>query len=384
MRPVYSIHLSTAKSWRGGENQVWLLARGLLERGDRVLVIAPRDAPLLQRCREAKIPTSELHVSGELDLLGAYKLAGLVGREKPDVLHAHDGHALLPARMACWFKARQSLNLIAHRRTVFPLKGRWKYQGRVDRIVAISAAVRERLLSDGISEQSIRVVFSGLEFPEAGGGGQELRRTLGISDDAFVIAHAAALTGEKRQSDILRALARVLETLKDSQFANVHLIIAGTGKLAHTLQQDAQQQGIAKHVHFLGFVQDLKPVWGASNAAVFASEAEGLCTALVEAQGAGLPAVITRAGGMTEIVDEGKTGLTADVGDTEALARNLEKLVRDRELCRKMGAAAAQNARAKFSAARMVAGISDVYQEVLANRNAVVGTELTSNGGRQS
>jgi glycosyltransferase involved in cell wall biosynthesis len=367
MRPIYSIHLSTAKSWRGGENQVWLLARGLIRHGDRALVIAPRNAPLLERCRDSGIPTADLHVSGELDLFGAVGLARLLRREKPDVLHAHDGHALLPARIASWFAPRHGLYLVAHRRTVFPLKGRWKYQGRVDRIVAISAAVRERLLADGISDPSIRVVFSGLEFPDAAanGAGTELRRKLGLSEDAFVFAHAAALTSEKRQHDMLRALAQVLETLKGSHLANVHLIIAGTGKLAQTLQTDARQMGIEQHVHFLGFVQDLRPVWSASTAALFASEAEGLCTALIEAQGAGLPAVITRAGGMVEIVEQGRTGLTAEIGNIAELAKNLEMLVRDRELCRKMGESAAGNARTKFSAEQMVEGVSRVYRELL-------------------
>jgi glycosyltransferase involved in cell wall biosynthesis len=135
--------------------------------------------------------------------------------------------------------------------------------------------------------------------------------------------------------------------------------------LAQTLQLDARQLGIEKNVHFLGFVQDLRPVWSASSAAIFASEAEGLCTALIEAQAAGLPAVITRAGGMIEIVEHGRTGLTAEIGDPAALAQNLVTLVRDRELCRKMGESAAQNARMKFSADKMIDGVLNVYRELI-------------------
>ena len=359
VQPIYSIHLSTAKSWRGGENQIWLLARGLIARGQRALVIAPRNAPLLERCRSAGIPTGAIHPSGELDLVGTARLARLLRREKPDVLHAHDGHAVLPAKFAAWFRPRTNLKLVVHRRTVFALKGRWKYQGRVDRIIAISAAVRERLLADGISDDSIRVVFSGMEFPEmaaAGMEGRALREKLGIAPDAFVLAHAAALTSEKRQQDILRALSAV---------PDVQLLIAGTGKLEQTLHESVRQAGLNDRVHFLGFVQDLRPVWSASNAAIFASEAEGLCTALIEAQAAGLPAVITKAGGMVEIVDDGVSGVTTEIGDTVAMAKGMEALARDRELCRKMGQAAAQNARAKFSAERMVDGVLNAYRELV-------------------
>ena len=369
VRPIYSIHLSTAKSWRGGENQIWLLARGLIARGQRALVIAPRNAPLLQRCRDAGIPTGAIHPSGELDLVGTARLARLLRREKPDVLHAHDGHAVLPAKFAAWFRPRALLKLVVHRRTVFALKGRWKYQGRVDRIIAISAAVRERLLADGISDASIRVVFSGMEFPPASvEDGQALRTKLGIGADAIVFAHAAALTGEKRQQDILRAFAQTRDALKASTRGDVpkiHLLIAGTGKLEELLHADARQLGIADHVHFLGFVTDLRPVWSASNAAIFASEAEGLCTALIEAQAAGLPAVITRAGGMVEIVADGVSGITTGIGDFVAMAKAMEALACDREQCKRMGQAAAQNARAKFAADRMVDGVLEAYRELV-------------------
>ena len=63
----------------------------------------------------------------------------------------------------------------------------------------------------------------------------------------------------------------------------------------------AHKLGIDTHVYFLGFQNDLRPLWAVSAMALFASEAEGLCTALIEAQGAGLPAAISRAGGMVEV-----------------------------------------------------------------------------------
>ena len=60
-------------------------------------------------------------------------------------------------------------------------------------------------------------------------------------------------------------------------------------------QPQAQSEHLAGCVHFLGFVRDRSPLWAAAQAAIFCSEAEGLCTALIEAQGAGVPAIVTRA-----------------------------------------------------------------------------------------
>ena len=356
--PISSIHVSTATSWRGGENQIWLLAKGLLARGQRVLVVAPPGAPLLERCQSSGIPASPMRIRGDLDFFGAWRLARLVKREKAGVLHAHDGHAVLPAKVAASLCGKRWPKLVVHRRTVFPLKGRWKYSGRVDRIVAISAAVRDRLQADGVDAASIRVVFSGLDFPAADviADGASFRLQHGISKDAFVVMHAAALTSEKRQCDILRAMAQV---------ADAQLLIAGKGALGPALQTQARELGIEARVHFLGFVDDLRPVLAASDAALFASEAEGLCTALIEAQAAGLPAVITRAGGMVEIVEHGRSGLTVEIGDIPAMAEALCALAREPALRKTMGEAAASRARQVFSAGQMVDGVLSVYSELM-------------------
>jgi glycosyltransferase involved in cell wall biosynthesis len=122
---------------------------------------------------------------------------------------------------------------------------------------------------------------------------------------------------------------------------------------------------LAGRVHWLGFRRDLHTLWAAADLAVFCSEAEGLCTALVEAQGAGLPAVATRAGGMTEVVAEDKTGLLVPVGGVKELSEALIRLAQDSELRRRMGLAAARRAREIFSSDVMVEGILRVYQGVL-------------------
>jgi glycosyltransferase involved in cell wall biosynthesis len=330
-----------------------------------VLVVAPDGAPLLERCARTGVPTHALKIAGELDMLGALLLRRLMIEQKPDILHLHDGHAVLPGKMAALMISRKALKIVAHRRTVFALKGRWKYRGRVDRVIAISSAVREQLVTAGIPEQSIRVVYSGLEFPERLGResaeAKQFRKRLGISPDATVVVHAAALTAEKRQADILEAFARVL---KDGAGRDVHLVIAGTGELAHELQDAAQKLRLEKRVHFLGFVEDLRALWNAGDIAIFASVAEGLCTALIEAQAAGLPAVITRAGGMIEVVEDGSTGIITGIGAVEELSSALLKLIDQPELRKKMSDAAETKARTHFSADTMVDRILAVYREL--------------------
>jgi glycosyltransferase involved in cell wall biosynthesis len=369
-RELYSIHLSTAKSWRGGENQIFLLARGLLARGQKALVIAPRGAPLLERCAEAGIPARGGGPRGEFDPLATLRLIGILRRERPGILHLHDGHAALHGQLAGRLLPRGKMKVVAHRRTVFPLKGRWKYTGRVDRIVAISGAVQECLLKAGVPEPLTRVVYSGMDFPKRlAGGSVEARAFLercGIPPGSFVIAHAAALTAEKRQQDLIQALRIVNEKVKGQGGRKVHLCIAGAGDREEFLRAEAARRALGECVHFAGFMRDLRPLWAVSGMAVFASEAEGLCTALVEAQGAGLPAVVTRAGGMVEVVADGQTGLLVEVGDAAGMAESILKLYADAALRQNMGGEALRRAAKMFSSQAMVDGISGVYRELWA------------------
>jgi len=367
---MLSLHLSTARSWRGGENQVYLLARGLGDAGQRPVVVAPPAAPLLARCGDEKIETRALRVRADLDIYGALKLAQLLRKLRPQVLHLHDGHAVLPGKIAARIAMLKNLKIVAHRRTVFKLKGKSKYGGRVDRVIAISNAVKEQLLNAGIASEKISVVYSGIDFPEPLSADApevlRLKQAHGIPADAFVIGHAAALTSEKRQADIITAVAEANRVSKGQLEAGapIHLAIAGAGELQEELTQRAKALGAEKFVHFLGFQSNLRPLWGMSSMAVYASEAEGLCTALIEAQGAGLPAAVSRAGGMVEVVEDGRTGVIFSTGDTTALCQTILAFHDDDGLRRRMAENARVRARSLFSSQAMVDGIARVYREL--------------------
>jgi len=371
MQPLYSLHLSTAKTWRGGENQIFLLASGLALRDNKVLVVAPPGSPLLERCIEAKIPTHALKIR-EVDPFGLVKLMKLLRRERPQILHLHDGHAVLPGQLAARTLSPAKTKVVAHRRTVFKMRSKWKYAGRVNRVVAISKAAKECVIAAGIAPERVSVVYSGLEFSPANqsgllrAAGASLRETLKLAPETQLIVHAAALTKEKRHVDMLHALAIVRQTLKDKSSVNVQLALAGSGVEEQNLRELARTLGLADCVHFLGFLRDVTPLWGAGCMALYASEAEGLCTALIEAQAACLPAIVTRAGGMVEVVEEGITGRCVDIGDRNALAERMIELLTNDVLRKAMGLAARERARRLFSADAMVDGMDRVYRELWA------------------
>ena len=364
-RPLCTVHLSTATSWRGGENQIFLLCQGLHARGQRAIIVAPAGAPLMERATAAGLETHPLKIRGDWDLIGAWKLARYLKKLRPDILHLHDGHAILPGRWAARTLSKEACSVLAHRRTSFTLKSRRKFGGRISQIIAISQAAKEKVLEAGIEGDRIAVIHSGLEFkkslPRDSAEVHDFRARLGIQPQDLLVAHAAALTGEKRQRDLISAINSCnTNTLKGYSENNqkpgtvprVHLVIAGSGPLEADLKSLAATLKAEPVIHFLGFCKDLSTLWSAADVVAFVSEAEGLCTALVEAQGAGLPALVTRAGGMVEVVDEGVTGRIVPIGGIEEMAAVLTEFARQSDLRIAMGRAAQDRAQKLFSVLR--------------------------------
>jgi glycosyltransferase involved in cell wall biosynthesis len=193
---------------------------------------------------------------------------------------------------------------------------------------------------------------------------ERFRAQHAIPKDSFIIAHAAALTAEKRQRDMLDSVVLANRALSERQLPGVHLAIAGSGELEQDLRDRSRQNGLESCVHFLGFLTDLRPLWALSSMALFASEAEGLCTALIEAQGAGLPAVITRAGGMPEVVEDNATGAIVEIGAVRKISEAILMLRDNPKLRAQMGESARSRAQALFSSSAMVEGILQAYREV--------------------
>lgn len=375
-KPIHSLHLSTARTWRGGENQLLLLCAGLQARGQKTTIVAPKESPLHERAREEGVATRALTIRGEVDPAGTWRLARLLRQVQPEILHLHDAHAVLPGQLAARALPAGRLAVIAHRRTVFKVRSKWKYGGRVDRVIAISAAAKEQLLLAGVPEAKVAVIHSGLRFPEPLGQdapeAANLRNDLGLQDGDVLVAHAAALSPEKRQADLISALGAIfnfpkgkeLDKVKGAEKPRVFLAIAGSGELEADLKRHVREAGLEAQVRLLGFQRDLRPLWAAADVAAFVSESEGLCTALIEAQGAGLPAVVTRAGGMVEVVAENETGLLAEVGDVNGIAAHLRRLSKDKALRAAFGTAARKRAREMFSADALADQTLALYRAV--------------------
>ena len=156
---------------------------------------------------------------------------------------------------------------------------------------------------------------------------------LAVPADAYIISCIAGLRPEKRHDLLLKAFARL--------DANAHLYLAGDGALRSSVESLVDQLGLRDRVHFLGNIEDVRPLLRATDITVLASTAvETFSIAMLESMAMGVPMVAPDIGGLSEAIVHDQTGWLYPAGDVDRLADLLAEGARDRAKLRTMGASA--------------------------------------------
>jgi L-malate glycosyltransferase len=360
---MFSLHIDTARTWRGGQNQVLVTVMGLRALGHRTMLVAHADGALRERAAEG-MELVPLAPRMEMDLSAAWRLSRLIKQVRPDIVHAHDPHGVAMAALALSMSTQLAKPpLIAQRRVDFRIRGnslsRWKYR-QVDCFICSSEAIRELLIQEGVPPQRVVTVHEGVDLHRvAKAPPVNLHEELWLPHNAPVVGNIAALVPHKGQKHLVEAAALVVQKVPDARF-----VIAGEGELRESLERQIREHHLEKHVFLTGFRPDVLSVLKAFDIFVMSSVMEGLGTSLLDAMAAGKPIVGTRAGGIPEVIADGETGFLVEPRDHQAMAGAIVRLLEDEALRRRMGDAGLARARALFSAERMVQETLKVYRRV--------------------
>jgi glycosyltransferase involved in cell wall biosynthesis len=343
------LHVDSGREWRGGQRQVFLLARGLREAGDEPLVAAYPDAPLIRRLRSAGVAAASVRMRADWDIVAARRLRSLVRTWKPDIVHAHDAraHAIALAALI----GRRSIPLVVTRRVTFVPKGRLKYGNRVTRFIAISRAVRDAMQKGGVDPARTDIVYSGVPTPVVQVA-RDWRVERSWAPDRIILGVVGAMTSEKG----IHLLADVANAVDAEIAARVRLVLLG-GKAAGTDMIGRFE------AYRAGFVYDPHAAMAGLDLLLHPSSAEGLGTALIDAMALGVPPIAFAVGGIPELVVDGEVGILVPPSDTRAFARAIERLVTDEEQ-RRLLASRGPSRAAEFSVERMIGGTQGVYAKV--------------------
>ena len=360
---MFSLHIDTARTWRGGQHQVLLTVRGLRRRGQRAALAAQPRGELFRRASDDG-DLYPLAPRGDLDLYAAWKLSRLARDLAPDVIHAHDAHAVAIAALARSLPGPRVIPpVIASRRVDFHIRSNafsgWKYR-QVDRFICASGAIRDMLAADGVPPARVSMVHEGIDTDRiARARPLNLHREFGLPPGCPLAGNVAALVPHKGQRHLVDAAAQLAREVPDAR-----VLIVGGGELERALARQVRLLRLEGRVILTGFRSDVPSVLKALDLFVMSSVTEGLGTSVLDAMAAGLAVVGTRAGGIPESVVDGRTGLLVPPGDATALARAIADLLQDGERRRAFGAAGRQRVHGVFSAERMVDATASIYAAV--------------------
>ena len=236
-----------------------------------------------------------------------------------------------------------------------------------DMVVANSAAVAAYAVAyQGIDPARIRIIRNGVNVGQPATAVQRdaRRRELGVDDDEILIGCVANYRDVKRLDRLIDAFAALAR-----EGLPVRLELIGEGPMRPDLEGQIRKAGLESQICLHGSVPSAESLYAAFDVVVQSSEREGLPNALLEAGAAGRAIVATAAGGSSEIVVDGETGLLVPVDDAPALATAIRRVVTDIEIRGRLGAAARVHVTTSFGMDRFVAEFAELYETLAAQKH---------------
>ncbi|MFH1239260.1 MAG: glycosyltransferase [bacterium] len=353
------LHVNTARTWRGGEQQLVYLVEGLRDRGHNNFIACQPNSSLAEKLSSRGVTVITLPMRGEWDLFAAVRLAKIIKRNNVQIVHLHTAHAHTLGALAA--KVNPGCKVIVSRRVDFHIHSSVKYRIGVDRIIAVSEGIKTVLVKDGVSTGKISVIYDGVDLSKFNNlrSGDYLYQEFDLKKGTPIIGIVAALAPHKHHQNFLTAAKIIKE-----EFPTVHFLIVGEGELKKELQELSRKLGLDNEVIFCGFRDDIPELISIFDIFVLSSYLEGMGSSLLEAMALAKPIVATNTGGIPEVVKHGLNGLLVPPRDSEALAQAIIDLLKDEEKRKEMGLEGRDMVR-EFSTAQMIEGTLEVYKEVV-------------------
>lgn len=327
------LHISSPKTWRGGEQQLIYLVEALMEQNVDQLVMCPFNSEVHKHCLKYHIPHITYFKGFSANPMVAFRVSHVCKREGIDLIHVHDSHAHNFAILSAVL-TNNPVPLIVSRRVDFPVGessfSLYKYNHpNIARILCVSAAIKtimEQFIED---KGKLEVVYSGIDLKKFEGiePSNKLRVELKVSDDLAIIGNVAALAPHKDYFTFVDTAKAFI-----AQGGKAHFVAIGEGPSRREIEAYIVDQQMEEHISLLGFRTDVLSLLAALDVFLITSETEGLGTSILDALALKRPVVATSAGGIVEVVEHERTGLLCEVKAPSQLAAACKRMLSDEDL----------------------------------------------------
>jgi glycosyltransferase involved in cell wall biosynthesis len=362
------LHISSARSFGGGERHLADLANGLAERGHDVSVVLSLSSPLHERL--AALPQGNivgLRLRHALDVASARALARIVRERRIEVIHAHVARDYT---LAAYAARKTRTPFVITRHVLFPMNRLHRFAlAKVSRVIAVSEAVARSLHAQKIfPAEKIKIIPNAIDVERfdahaRGFNRAASRHMLQLPKERRLVGTVGEIKPLKGQEDFLRAAAIIARKAEDVDFIIAGEDFSGAREHRARLERLINELNLKGRVHLTGWLDDVAPLLLALDVYVSASRSESFGLSIVEAMASGVAVVATATEGAQEVIDDGSTGKIVAVGNVEALAEAIGLLLEDAAERERLASLAHASARERFNIARMVQATEQVYEE---------------------
>lgn len=351
----------------GAERFTQGLAKSLPQDRFETWVCAPRggEESAIRELAEVGVRFVDLGRRQEHDYHRMARLFSLLRRERFDLIHSH----MFGSNV--WATA---IGRVCHVPVLIAHEHTWSYEGnwlraRLDghligplttRFVAVSSADASRMISiEGVPPDKV-VVLPTAYVPSSSSSTGNVRAELGLTAQTPLVGAATVMRPQKALDVLLAAHVRVLQAVPDA-----HLVLAGDGEQRPALERRARELGIGSRTHFLGYRRDVDSIIRSLDVAAMSSDFEGLPLFVFECMAGRTPLVATRVGGLTDVVDDGRTGVLVSPRCPQELAIAISDLLMDPDRRLRIAEAAAEHLE-NYTIEKIAGRFADLYESLAA------------------
>jgi glycosyltransferase involved in cell wall biosynthesis len=359
------LHVSSARSYGGGERHFIDLTRGLAARGHEVF------AAFRPTCewkgRLEYLPAEHLFkvsIRNSFGVLSAMRIADFVRENKIEIVHAHVARDYIPVSIACM---TSKAKFVLTRHLMLPLKPFNRFALKnLSRAIAVSGGV-EGMLTKVFPEHKVSVIHNGiavhtLNAEDRSALRNEFRTFHEVPSDAVLIGTLGELKELKGQKEFVLAAAEVAKSHPETRFVVVGRDNSLDKKFRRELKRLAGVLGVGERFLWLDWLEDKRAFHSAIDLFVSPSRSESFGLAMLEAMASGVPVVATETEGAIQLFGDG--GGLIPIENPVALARGIGAAIDDEQLRSGMLATARERA-SMFDAERMITATERLYEEVL-------------------
>jgi glycosyltransferase involved in cell wall biosynthesis len=366
MKPLAIVHTENSCGWGGQEIRILTEARGFLDRGHRVTLIAPAEAPIAPAGEAMGIPVVRLPIARKrLPALIALRRWLARHRGDVDVVNTHSSTDSWLAAIACATLAHAP-PIVRTRHVSTTVRNtattRWLYGRAAAHVVTTGEALRRQLARDNdVPPERMTSIPTGIDLARfVPGDAVAARSALGLPARP-ALGIVSTLRSWKGHQFLFDALAA-----DRAAWAGWQVVVVGEGPYRDRLDAHLARLGLAGDIRFAGQQRDVVPWLQALDLFTLPSYGEeGVPQAIMQAMACALPVVSTAVGAIAEAVDAEVTGLIVPPRDAPALGAALARLRDDPGLRRRFGAAARTRAQERFGLDAMLDRMEAVFRRVL-------------------